>query len=364
MGYTAGIIGAGGIAGLGILGLHDTDAIGTKKFTASHAGGYRAHEDIDLVAVADVKQDKLARFGEAWEIPPAGRYTSAEAMLAETDLDIVSVCSPTFLHHEHVVAAAESAAAPDIIWCEKPIASNIRDAEQMSAVCRETDTELVINHSFRFTEKMQTLRRHIQDGLLGDIQSVSASFRRELLRNSTHLLDTIVYLMDVRAETVSGYINGENDAVDALDGDTAVEDAGGGGHVVLSDGTFATIDCTLPRDISSMALTFIGTAGKLYLNNDDGEWRYWDHTDDGHVEQSLPSIDEAWDWAVDYEQAFPNAARHLVDILEGRADNRSSGQDATRSLEIIIGFYLSHYLDTHVSIPLQPPLRAISITSW
>lgn len=364
MGYTAGIIGAGGIAGLGILGLHDEDEIGCQKFTASHAGGYHAHDDITLTAVADVDQDKLTRFGDAWDIPPDNRYTDHEAMLAATDLDIVSVCSPTFLHHDHVVDAATAPAAPDLIWCEKPIASNVRDAEHMAAVCTQTDTELVINHSFRFTEKMQTLQHHIQSGLLGDIRSVSASFRRELLRNSTHLLDTIIFLMDVRADTVSGYINGENDAVDALGGDTTVEDAGGGGHVVLSDGTFATIDCTLDRDISSMSLTFIGTDGKFYLNNDDGEWRYWDLTDTGHTERDIPGIDDPWDWTVDYERAFPNAATHLIDVLEGRADNLSSGHDATRSLEIIIGFYLSHYVGTHVTIPLEEPLRDISVTSW
>ncbi|MFB6198787.1 MAG: gfo/Idh/MocA family oxidoreductase, partial [Halobacteriaceae archaeon] len=37
MKYTAGIIGAGGVAGLGILGLHDQDEIGQRKFDASHA---------------------------------------------------------------------------------------------------------------------------------------------------------------------------------------------------------------------------------------------------------------------------------------------------------------------------------------
>jgi hypothetical protein len=40
MAYSAGIIGAGGIAGLGILGLHDEEDIGRKKFQESHTGGH------------------------------------------------------------------------------------------------------------------------------------------------------------------------------------------------------------------------------------------------------------------------------------------------------------------------------------
>jgi len=364
MSYTAGIIGAGGVAGLGILGLHAEEDIGKKKFTASHAGGYNAVDEIELVAVADVNTDKLTQFGKAWDIPPESRYEGHKEMLASEDLDVVSICSPTYLHHRHVLDTAQSTAEPDMIWCEKPIASNVTDAAEMSQACTERGIELIINHSFRFTDKMLTLREHFRNGLLGEVRSISGLFRRELLRNSTHLIDTMLFLMDERAQSVSGYINDENDAVDALEGNKGVTDAGGGGHITLEDGTFATIDCTLARDISSMTLQFIGTEGKLYLNNDDGEWRYWNHTDGSHVETDIPGIDEEWDWSADYEQSFPNATEHLVNLLEGRVDNRSTGVEATRSLEIIIGFYLSHYLGTHVSIPLDKPLRDVTITSW
>lgn len=95
----------------------------------------------------------------------------------------------------------------------------------MIDVCLETDTELIVNHSFRFTSKLQRFRELVDGGLLGNVHSVSTQFRRELLRNSMHLLDTLVYLLDARAETVSGFINGENDAVDALLGRRSVTPA-------------------------------------------------------------------------------------------------------------------------------------------
>jgi len=49
--YRAAIVGAGGIAGLGILGLHDAEEIGRKKFTASHAGGYRATKGMTSISM-------------------------------------------------------------------------------------------------------------------------------------------------------------------------------------------------------------------------------------------------------------------------------------------------------------------------
>jgi len=364
MAYRAGIIGTGGIAGMGILGMHDEEQIGNEKVEASHAGGYDATDEIALTAVADVDEEAVETFGAAWDVPETGRYLDHEVMLESEDLDVVSVCTPTYLHHEHVIDAARASADPSVIWCEKPIASSVTDAERMIDACRETGTELVVNHSLRFTEKFQRLRTLVDDGLVGDVEAVTAQFRRELLRNSTHLLDTLVYLLDARARTVSGYVNGENDAVDALGAGRPVDDSGGGGMVVLDDGTFATVDCTVAREISSMTFQFVGTEGKLSIDNDDGEWRYWSLADGQHVEESIPGIDEGWAWEEDYVAAFPRAARHIERLLDGRASNVSTGEEAKRSLEIIVGFYVSHATGSHVSLPLDRPLRDVTITSW
>jgi predicted dehydrogenase len=364
MTYRAGIIGAGGIAGMGILGMHDEERIGREKIRASHAGGFRARDSLELVAVADLDDEKLHRFGDAWDIPPDRLYTDHEEMLRTENLDVVSVCTPTMFHADHVIDAAE-VAAPDVVWCEKPIASSLSDAQAMVEACDAASAELVINHSFRFTDKLQRLHRLIhQENLLGEIEAVSAQFRMELLRNSTHLLDTLVYLLDARADRVSGYLTGENGATDALDAGTEVTDSGGGGFVVMEDGTFVTIDCTIPRDISSMSLQFIGTEGKLYMNNDDGEWRYWTLRDGEHVEQPIPGIEGAWTWDDDYQESFANAARNVESILSGTTENHSPGVDAVRSLEIIIGFYISYYTGSTVSIPLKTPLESVEVTSW
>ena len=365
MTYTAGIIGTGGIAGMGILGMHDTDEIGTTKVKANHAGGYDATDGIDLAAIADVDEGKLTTFGDAWAVPEDRRYVGHEAMLAAEDLDVVSVTTPSYLHHRHVIDAARSDADPALIWCEKPIAGSVSGAETMIEVCEETETELMVNHSFRFTEKLRRLRDLVHEGdLLGDVHSVTTQFRMELLRNSTHLLDTLVYLLDARAERVAGYVTEANEAVDSLGAGREVDDAGGGGFVVMDDGTFATVDCTIPRADSSMTLQFVGSKGKLYLNNDDGEWRYWRLDGTDHVAEPLPGIDGAWTWEDDYRAAFSNAAARIVPILDGEASNPSTGRDATRSLEIIVGFYISHHTGGHVSIPLDRPLRDVTVTSW
>jgi hypothetical protein len=66
-----------------------------------------------------------------------------------------------------------------------------------------------------------------------------------------------------------------------------------------------------------------GTEGKLYLNNDDGEWQYCDLDGSDHVERPLPGIDGSWTWDGNYFDAFIRAVDHIVDLIEERAANLS-----------------------------------------
>ncbi len=159
-------------------------------------------------------------------------------------------------------------------------------------------------------------------------------------------------------------ISRKNEAVESLDVDRTVTDSGGGGHIVTDEGALVTVDCTVPREYSSMLYHIIGTKGRLYLNNDDGEWRFWTLDNGEHTERTLPGIDGSWTWERDYREAFPNTVEHVVALLDGNAKNRSSGAMATKSLEIIVGFYVSHYTGGRVSISLDVPLRNVEITSW
>lgn len=138
MTYRAGIIGSGGIAGLGILGMHDRNDIGKKKFDASHAGGYLTADGVELVAIADPDEEKRKTFGDAWELSTDRLYENHRVMLEAENLDVVSVCTPTLLHSDHVVDAAEIG-NPSVIWCEKPIALALQTGARWSKRVRRTE---------------------------------------------------------------------------------------------------------------------------------------------------------------------------------------------------------------------------------
>jgi predicted dehydrogenase len=95
MPYSAGLIGAGGVAGTGFIGTRDlTDK---EQVRSTHAGGYDAASGINLVAVCDTNVETLREFGDLWGIPETHRYEDHQEMLGEEQLDVVSICTPTFL---------------------------------------------------------------------------------------------------------------------------------------------------------------------------------------------------------------------------------------------------------------------------
>lgn len=362
MTYRAGIIGAGGVAGLGILGRDETESIGTQRVDSSHAGGYAASDEVELVGIADVDEDALEIFGECWEIPESGRYADHRDLLEES-LDVVSVCTPTIYHAEHAIDAARIG-DPDVIWCEKPLAASVAGAEQAIEACAETDTHLVVNHNSRFRSRNERVRELIGEGVLGEVHSVHGHFRRELMRNSTHVLDTLVYWLDLEPHHVSGHLVGENEAGDSLSADIDLDDIGGAGTIVAEDSTVLTVDCTAPRAGSTMFYHLRGTKGKLYVNPTDDEVRYWAVEDGTHVERELPGIADVELEYVGYEDSFRHAVDHAVDLIEGHAENRSPGSEAARSVEMIVALALSSYTGSRLTVPLDRPLRDVTIRSW
>lgn len=357
--YRAGIVGTGGVAGRGTIGVHD-DSGGRPD--ASHAGGYTSVSGVELVAAADVDDDSLTAFSETWDIDPSHRYRSLAAMLDAEALDILSVCTPAVFHHDHVLQAAK--ADVDIVLCEKPIASSLAEAEEMIAICEDTETELVVNYTLRFTDKFQQLRDHIQAGdLLGDIRSVAVQSRMELMRNASHAIDLLSFLLDADIDTAWGTLTDENESATELAADVRVDDSAGNVMLSLGD-THAMIDCTIPRTPSSINYQFIGTQGKLSINLDDGEWRYWRLEDGTHISAEMPGIDGAWTWDDDYEQGFANAVEHLVDRLDGHTNTISTGPDAVVSLEALVAVYISHYTGSRMTLPLDRPFEDLEIRSW
>ncbi|HSL88922.1 MAG TPA: Gfo/Idh/MocA family oxidoreductase [Ignavibacteriaceae bacterium] len=91
----------------------------------------------------------------------------------KSDMDIVYISSENSRHHEQVIKAAK---AGKHILCEKPLAVNTIQAEEMVRVCKENNVHLAVNYVHRFHPLVVKAKELIKDQKLGKLVSISANF--------------------------------------------------------------------------------------------------------------------------------------------------------------------------------------------
>jgi predicted dehydrogenase len=164
--------------------------IGCGRIARVHAQGYRATDGVELVAAADVVPEKLHEFGQRWGV--SALYPTYQAMLERERLDIVSVCTRHDLHVEPTIAAAE--AGVRAVFCEKPPARSLGEADAAIDACDRAGTLLCVDHTMRFEKNYVRLKEMIDGGEIGDLLTVTVvalGDLGELLFNATHSFDTL-----------------------------------------------------------------------------------------------------------------------------------------------------------------------------
>jgi len=147
----------GGKLGVGVLGAHTW----AEK---AHLPGYAADPRVDLVAICDVVPERAAAM--ARQFGARRTYASPEELLADPEIEMVDVCTPTDTHYALGMAAI---AAGKHVLCEKPIA---RDAMEAFALARAAEAKGVrtkVGFTFRYSPALRQIRAWIEDGTLGDI---------------------------------------------------------------------------------------------------------------------------------------------------------------------------------------------------
>jgi len=106
--------------------------------------GLRRARRCDVVAIASRDPDRARQVADELEIPKA--HGSYEALLADPEVDAVYIPLPNHLHAEWTIAAAR---AGKHVLCEKPIATNVADAERMVNACERAGVRLMEAFMYR-----------------------------------------------------------------------------------------------------------------------------------------------------------------------------------------------------------------------
>ena len=148
--------------------------IGTGNICFYHMKGYQALKDaVEVVAACDIDKEKLEYFCKKNNIPNG--YLDFNEMMEKEQLDLVSVCTWNCAHKDATIAALRGGAN---VLCEKPMAMNAKEAEEMLAVAKETGKLLQIGFVRRFGNDAETLKDYINAGTFGDIYYAKATYLR------------------------------------------------------------------------------------------------------------------------------------------------------------------------------------------
>ncbi len=148
-----------GLLGLGTIGKSHK---GVYEWIAKENGPVKAE------AFFDVSEELLADTGDA------RTYTNLDTFFAQEQgkLDYVDICLPTFLHKEVAIKAMR---AGFHVLCEKPMALNSQEAQEMCDVAKQTGKKLMIAHILRFNGICDVMREIVQSGKLGKVHSMQVS---------------------------------------------------------------------------------------------------------------------------------------------------------------------------------------------
>lgn len=330
--------------------IHRVGVIGCRGVGALHASGVEGGDgNAELAAGCDLSEALLAefeeRFGERW--PGLATYTDHRKMLAGAELDIVTVATSDHLHADLVVDAAEAGVKG--IFCEKPMATNIADADRMLEAVARHNTILSIDHTRRFQPLWRHTKERVDQGTIGEVQYIVGTLsgpRSMLFRNGTHLIDAICYFAAGEPEWVMAELEDGYDDYSEYRGDGGHDPAsepGANGYIRFDNGVRGFyVGGTKKTAIARMVLEIAGTTGNIIIDTDRAEI----HRPDEAVERIDPPS-----WDVEGIAAGVQELIRLVD--EGGGLPVSSGRDGMRAVEVLIGFLQSQQRDNaKVRLPL------------
>jgi len=136
--------------------------VGVGNISQLNVLGYLEHPRCDVMALCDTQCERARTLAANWQVPRV--YGSLDEMLADDEIDAVEILTPTYLHTDHVIAAAR---AGKHISCQKPIATSVADAREMIRACSEAQVTFRVTENCCYYPPLERARQLVADGAIG-----------------------------------------------------------------------------------------------------------------------------------------------------------------------------------------------------
>ena len=300
-----------------------------------------AAENSELYAlmVRDLgRAEKLAQ-----EHGASSYYDSVEDILSDPEVDAVHIATPVYLHHDHVIRAAEHGKH---VLCEKPMAMNVDECQRMIDACERNGVRLEICFLLRFGPSYNDIKQLIKSGDLGEIVEARVSllkwypmepglWRRDparagggvLMDMGSHAIDLLSFLLG-DASKVTAFISSRTARWEVEETATVVIQMRNGAHAI------ADVSFVVPH--SGNMLEIYGTKGSILV----GGGKIRTYINDSVQEE--PMIGGNF-----YKMQVEHFARYIA----GEEPPIVPGMAGLKNIQIISAAYESVRTNSIISIP-------------
>jgi len=329
-----------GIVGCGRIGCAFDDDL-RRGYVSTHAGAYVRTPGVELVALADIDQEKLCLYGDKFEV--LGRYTDYVEMLEREQLDIISVCTWNNTHLDTVRAAVERGVKA--VFCEKPIADSLAAADEMIRLCGEQGVLLMIDHQRRFDPFHQQIAEFVQRGNLGWIQQATCYYTAGVANTGTHLFDLLRFYLGEVAWVQGRY---------SLNESPNPKDPNIDAWLGFADGLVAAIQACDVKAYLIFEVSLLGTKGRLRVTSSGFNVEFEEVRDS----ERFAGYRELFPVSSPIRAEAPHefmlfGIAHLLECLETGEKPICSGEDGRAALQIICALRESADADAkRIKLPL------------
>lgn len=335
------------LIGCGSMGSYYADElVGLQSRTIlplGHAEVIKTHPRSSLIAGADPDPGRLADFGARWEV--AALYADHREMLKQECPDLVSIASPPDMHTEHIIDCARAGVKG--IFCEKPLAPTLGEADALLDACAAHGVKLAINHTRRGDPWVRRARELIDAGEIGDILTVTMSWAGRLFLTGTHSFDLVNYFTgDVDTSWLMGHAEAPQATMKVVPTQRGV-DVGGTAYVVFENGVRAFFN---GRDGTPILQAHVlGTKGQIVIDDYDAQlWKLNEGASFRHL------LRHPFPQKMRYTSPMVALLDDLLLAIEEDRDPMSSGKTARHALtQILATHHSSRNNNARVDFPFD-----------
>ena len=335
--------------------------VGCGRIAQNHFAAMEKHADrCELVDVCDINpaalQAAVAKTG-------ARGHAKLADLLAATTADCVILTTPSGLHPAQAIQIAE---VGKHVMTEKPMATRWQDGLKMVEACDKAGVRLFVVKQNRRNATLQLLKRAVEQKRFGKIYAVSvnvfwtrpqeyydsAKWRGTwefdggaFMNQASHYIDLLDWLIGP-VESVMAYTG-------TLARDIEVEDSGVAA-IRWRSGAMGTLNVTMltyPQNLEG-SITILGEKGTVRVGgvavNEIQHWEFADQRpEDATIRQASYATTSV------YGFGHPLYYDNVIQTLRGEAEPETDGREGLKSLELLIGLYLSARDGRRVALPLE-----------